>query len=68
MLGAHDDDSLSSLAGRLARLNKQLTPEEERRLTKKMDGTPLTQIVHDLLQAMDPDAVEAAARARSRVL
>ena len=62
MLGAHDADSLSSLAGRLARLNKQLTPEEERRLTEKTDGTPLTQIVHDLLHAIDPDTVEAAAR------
>ena len=32
MMGVHDEDTVSSLAGRLARLNQQLDPAEQERI------------------------------------
>lgn len=62
MMGARDDDTVSSLAGRLARLNKQLDHDEQARIREKADGTDLSEIVSRLLSAIDPDHVEARAR------
>jgi len=62
MMGARDDDTISSLANRLARLSKQLTDEEHKQMTKKTDGKPLNHIVHSLLDAINPDEQEAKAR------
>lgn len=61
MLGAHDAETVSSLAGRLARLNKQLEPAEQTRITEKAGGVPLTQIVGTLFKAIDADEIEAKA-------
>ena len=63
MLGATDEDTVSSLAGRLARLNKQLDDRDQARIEQLTGGTPLTQIVNDLLDAIDADTVEAKALA-----
>ncbi len=38
MMGAHDEDTVSSLAGRLARLNTQLDSEDKQRIKQKADG------------------------------
>ena len=62
MMGAHDEDTLSSLAGRLARLNRQLDDAEQERIREKAGGVELTDIVGNLLQAIDPDRIEAKAR------
>ena len=62
MMGAHDEDTVSSLAGRLARLNRQLEPHERERIREKAGGVELTQIVGDLLGALDPDWIEEKAR------
>ncbi len=62
MMGAHDEDTVSSLAGRLARLNQQLDPTEQERIREKAGGVTLTDIVGKLLHAIDPDRVEAKAR------
>ena len=62
MMGARDDDTISSLAGRLARLNSQLDAAERERIRKKAGGVELTRIVGDLLGAIDPDRVEEKAR------
>ncbi len=61
MLGMHDEDALTSLANRLARLNQQLD-EPERAQIAAAAGKPLPQITRDLLAAVDPDAIEARAR------
>ncbi|MCG8090231.1 MAG: DEAD/DEAH box helicase family protein [Candidatus Thiodiazotropha endolucinida] len=61
MLGASDSDSVSSLAGRLARLNKQLDSEELERIRKAAKGMDLSQIVSGLFDAIDADLVEAKA-------
>ena len=62
MMGARDEDTVSSLAGRLARLNQQLDPAEQERIKAKAGGTELTQIVGDLLAAIDPDRIDEKAR------
>ena len=67
MMGARDEDTVSSLAGRLARLNKQLDEKEQARIREKAGGTELTEIVGNLLSAIDPDRIEAKAREIDRL-
>ena len=62
LMGAHDTDTVSSLAGRLARLNKQLEPADHARIAEKSGGVPLTTIVSQLFNAIDADVIEAKAR------
>ena len=62
MMGARDEDTVSSLAGRLARLNRQLDHQEQERIREKASGIELTEIIGNLLAAIDPDRVEAMAR------
>ncbi|WP_029133219.1 DEAD/DEAH box helicase family protein [Sedimenticola selenatireducens] len=61
MMGASDNDSVSSLAGRLARLNKQLDADEQARIRQAAKGVELTRIVSGLFDAIDADLVEARA-------
>ena len=61
MMGATDEDTVSSLAGRLARLNKQLDADDQRRIREAAGGTELTQIVGRLFGAIDADNIEAKA-------
>lgn len=61
MLGASDADSVSSLAARLARLNKELDARERERLRKAAGGVELGQLVGRLFAAIDADEVEARA-------
>ncbi len=62
MMGAHDEDTVSSLAGRLARLDQQLDSTEKERIKEQAGGTELTQIVGDLLAAIDTDRIQEKAR------
>ena len=62
MMGACDEDTVSSLAGRLARLNRQLNPTEQERIKTQADGIELTKIVGSLLAAIDPDRIQEKAR------
>ncbi len=61
MMGASDSDTVSSLAGRLARLDKQLDDKERTRIAKQAGGTPLLVIVGELFNAIDGDRVEQKA-------
>lgn len=61
MMGATDEDTVSSLAGRLARLNKQLDPDDQRRIREAAGGLELTQLVGRLFGAIDADNIEARA-------
>ena len=58
MMGASDSDTVSSLAGRLARLDKQLDDKERSLIAQKAGGTPLLMIVGELFNAIDGDRVE----------
>ncbi len=62
MMGARDEDTVSSLAGRLARLNQQLDAAEKEKIKQQAGGMELTQIVGNLLAAIDPDRIEEKAR------
>ena len=59
--GAYDSDSISSLAARLARLNKQLDNEQQQQITAITGGIPLSQLVKDLFHAINADEVHQAA-------
>ncbi|MCY4054930.1 MAG: DEAD/DEAH box helicase family protein [Cyanobacteria bacterium MAG CAR4_bin_6] len=62
MMGDRSEETVSSLAGRLSRLDNKLGAEDQDKIAAAA-GQPLSAIVRDLLEAIDPDQVEAAARA-----
>ncbi|MFH0729479.1 MAG: DEAD/DEAH box helicase family protein [Pseudomonadota bacterium] len=57
-VGARDEDLFTSLANRLARLEKQLTEKEKAGFSEKAGGKTIPQVVRELLNAFDPDALE----------
>jgi type I restriction enzyme R subunit len=57
-VGARDEDLFTSLANRLARLEKQLTDKEKSAFVDKAQGKTITQVVKDLLNAYNPDTLE----------
>jgi len=61
MMGARDEDTVSSLAGRLARLDRQLD-DKEQALIRQKAGIALRDIVGNLVGAVDADRIEAKAR------
>jgi type I restriction enzyme R subunit len=61
LMGASDADSVSSLAGRLARLDKQLDADDKRRLRDAAGGVELSHLVSKLFNAIDADLIEARA-------
>ncbi len=62
VMGATDADTVSSLAGRLARIERQLTPLQRHTLAEKMGGTTIGQVVKALFHAIDGEAIEQSAR------
>ncbi len=62
MMGARDEDTVSSLAGRLARLERTLNDAEQQRITEQTGGIPLGSIVSGLIAAIEPGRVETKAR------
>ena len=67
MMGAKDEDIITSLANRLARLNNQLSEVEQKKISGQSGGSSLCQITHSLLNAMNGDMIEARARADSQI-
>ena len=61
MMGDRSEETVSSLAARLARLDHQLGVEGREKIAKAA-GKPLIAIVRDLFDAIDPDEVEADAK------
>lgn len=61
--GSTDPDILSSLAGRLARLDRQLDKPERDALTAAANGLTLKEIAAAIVASLDPDAHIEAARA-----
>ena len=54
-LGGTDSDVLSSLAGRLARLDRQCGPKERDLIAQTTGGTRLEDISRSIIQALDPE-------------
>ena len=61
--GNRDEDVLSSIAARLARLDRELTPNDRTALTETAKGQTLSAIAGDIISALDPDRHVEAARA-----
>ncbi len=60
--GGTDPDMLSSLASRLARLDKQCTAPDRNRITEATGGKRLSEIDHGIIRALNPDAHIECAR------
>lgn len=60
-LGAKDEDTLTSLANRVIRLNSQMTPSE-RKMFEAEVGTPAGTVAENLLNAFDEDVIIEHAR------
>lgn len=56
-VGARDEDLFTTLAGRLARLDKQLSEKEKTEL-EQIASKPLTALVKGLLNAYNPDTLD----------
>ncbi|MGH3403577.1 MAG: type I restriction-modification enzyme R subunit C-terminal domain-containing protein, partial [Streptosporangiaceae bacterium] len=61
--GSKDPQVASSIAGRLARLDKHLTRDDRDMLADLAGGTDLGSIAHRLVEALDPDQQIAATEA-----
>ena len=61
--GRSDEDAVSTLAGRLARLDRKLDDAGKARIAE-VAGRPLTALAGELIAAIDPDGIEDAARRR----
>jgi type I restriction enzyme, R subunit len=65
--GDHKDDTISTLAARLAMLDRKIDAETGTELAKLAGGRTLADLARGLFDAIDPDAVESAAQAKHGV-
>lgn len=61
-VGARDEELFTSLANRLARLDRQITERERQQFAEKANGKTPSQVVKELLNAYDPDTVDEIRR------
>ncbi len=61
VMGATDADTISSLAGRLARIERMLTDEQKHAVAEKLGGTAISTLVRNLFHAIDGEAIEQKA-------
>lgn len=61
-LGNRGEDIISSLAGRLARLDREIEEKDREEIQKAADGKPLTAVINRLLDAIDPDKQQEKAK------
>ncbi len=61
VMGSTDIDTVSTLAGRLARIDRQLTPEQRDQVAQKMGGATIADLTKKLFHAIDGDAIETRA-------
>ncbi len=64
-LGAADEDTLSTLAGRLARLARKVAPQDDYDVAALSGGRTTRDLANTLLDAVDPDQHYAAAQAET---
>jgi type I restriction enzyme, R subunit len=60
--GNRDEDVLATLAARLDRMDRQLTPVQREAIEAASGGVPLRELVAGILDRLDPDAEDARAR------
>ncbi len=54
-VGIRDEDTISSLAGRLARLEREIGDQDRKEIEKLSGGKSIREIVNSLLDSIDPD-------------
>ena len=54
-LGNREEDTLTSLAGRLAKLDREVTESDRKVIEEASGGKPLREIINCLLDSVDPD-------------
>ena len=64
--GVRDADVVSSIAGRLARLDRVISPEDRKQLADAADGVDLTDVVRLLTNAVDIDVAWERSGSRQR--
>ena len=65
-MGDREPDTLSSLASRLARLDRRLSPQDRKAVEDVAEGATLKELVSELLNATDPDAALKQAQQATR--
>jgi type I restriction enzyme R subunit len=65
--GARDTDTLTSLAGRLARLDREIDEKERAEIESTVAGQTLKTVTNGLLDALDPDKHIESARQKFEV-
>jgi type I restriction enzyme, R subunit len=65
-LGKRDEDTLTTLAARLARMDQALSDSEKQSIVGVTDGKTLAEMSRALLQAIDPDAIAEKATGRPK--
>ena len=61
-MGIRDEDTLSTLVSRLARMDRELQDKDREELKEAAEGKPPKQITNGLLDAIDPDRQEERAK------
>jgi len=61
LMGNTDEDVFTSIAGRLARLEKQITEDERNKFKELTGGKTINQLTHELLDSYNPDKVNEVA-------
>jgi type I restriction enzyme, R subunit len=61
VMGSSDADTVSSLAGRLARIDRNFSPEQKQAFEKKTGGVSLAQLAKNLFAAIDGEKIEQRA-------
>lgn len=57
-VGARDEELFTTLAGRLTRLDKQISDKERMKFAQMSNGKSISQVVKGLLNAFNPDVLE----------
>ncbi len=60
--GNTEDDVITSIAGRLARMEHRISASDDKRIRAASGGLGLKDLAHRIVQSLDPDMVEAASR------
>ena len=64
-LGKRDEDTLTTLAGRIARLDREISRDDARSLKDLAGGKTLAELSANLLRAVDPDVIAEQAAGKS---
>ncbi len=63
--GNTEDDVLTSLAGRLARMEHRFSADDDAQVRKASGGLSLKDLSHRIVEALNPDSADAQARAEA---